>query len=366
LFTPDFRKLRVVAASVGCVLVLYASLNVGLMEFAGWTERRFSSYPWPSEDYLRVLLRSLYENRGEDRILLAGPSEAREDLLYERFDREFPSMRAYQGAQSLGTLDDLLLALEYIEKVHGRAAVPASLVLGITPRFVANIPPGVSPLAVALNRYSSSYRVESGPLGSRLVPKSWRQSLIARARFLLKQPSRYLSALGALGERALVAVAPPGRAAAVTAALRRSVARHASPYKYHHLERMPPDILRGWLQDPSSFWFKVHGWDPSADGHLVRVQLERLRAVARRHGIRLFVVNLPEHRWNREGYRPGRYEAYMSLVRASLDGTPFLDLRELLEPEEFYDVGHATLAGATRVTERVVEFIKVHDGVAAR
>lgn len=136
--------------------------------------------------------------------------------------------------------------------------------------------------------------------------------------------------------------------------------------KSFSLKPMPARIVWGWLHDPDSFWFKVHAWDPSADADLVRGQLERLRGFARRHGTRLFAVNLPEHRWNREGYRPGRYETYMSLVRGSLDGTPFLDLRELLEPDEFYDVGHATLAGARRVTDRVVEFMKVHDGVLGR
>jgi hypothetical protein len=83
---------------------------------------------------------------------------------------------------------------------------------------------------------------------------------------------------------------------------------------------MPARIVWGWLHDPDSFWFKVHAWDPSADADLVRGQLERLRGFARRHGTRLFAVNLPEHRWNREGYRPGRYETYMSLVRGASTG----------------------------------------------
>ena len=83
----------------------------------------------------------------------------------------------------------------------------------------------------------------------------------------------------------------------------------------------------------------------------------RLLEFTRGHGIELYVVNLPETVWVREGYRPGRYETYLRLVREALGETPLLDLRELLGPDEFQDATHTTRAGAVRVTDRVIQFI---------
>jgi len=99
---------------------------------------------------------------------------------------------------------------------------------------------------------------------------------------------------------------------------------------------------------------------------MIRQQFARLLAFTRGHDVRLYVVNLPEIGWNRDGYRPGRYERYEALVRESLEDTPFLDLRTMLGPDEFYDAGHATLPGALRVSRRVVDFVRDHAGVARR
>ena len=74
----------------------------------------------------------------------------------------------------------------------------------------------------------------------------------------------------------------------------------------------------------------------------------------------MIVVNLPEHPWNREGYRPEYYQNYLEVVQGALGDTPFLNLREFLELDEFYDVGHPTLAGAVHLSDRVVEFVEKH------
>src|SRR5690606_6616258 len=119
-----------------------------------------------------------------------GPSEAREAFIYQRMEKAFPGMRVYQGGQSLGTFDDLLLSLEYIEKVYGLDAVPQALVLGITPRFVANIHHGQSALEITFDRYSPYYSIEYNEEGGYLVEKSWWEGLVSRARFLPKQRGR--------------------------------------------------------------------------------------------------------------------------------------------------------------------------------
>jgi hypothetical protein len=60
----------------------------------------------------------------------------------------------------------------------------------------------------------------------------------------------------------------------------------------------------------------------------------------------------------RQTYERGRYQEYLALTREALGDTPFLNLRELLTPEEFYDLAHPTFEGAQRETDLVVKFVK--------
>ena len=300
-------------------------------------------------------------------------------------------MQAFQGAQSLGTFDDLLLMLNYIGKVYGTKAMPRILVLGITPRFVANIPHNSSPLAMAINRYSPFYRVEQTKDGSRLVSKNSWEGLLSRARFLFKQQPRYLAALSSLLSSFLddnlpyesfIPEFPKMRAfrravslqafddflpalnyvrdIGLGANLGRWLRLYTSPYKYHHLVPLGPEVLQKWLHDPESFWFKGHAWNPAADAPMIHRQFRQLLELSTEWGMDTYVVNLPEHEWNRDGYQPGYYENYLKLVQMSLDNTPFLNLRDMLEPQSFYDVGHPTLPGAIRETDRVIEFIELN------
>jgi hypothetical protein len=198
--------------------------------------------------------------------------------------------------------------------------------------------------------------VEETPFGPRLVPKGFWAGLASRVRFVGKQPPRYLAAVSTLVRRLLNG----------ESAYDRWLRRQSSPYKYQDLEKWPRSAIREWLNNPNSFWFKVHAWNPEEDAASIQRQFARLLELTERREIRLYIVNLPEIVWNRERYRPGYYERYLALVQASIGRTPFLNLRDILEPEEFYDIGHATLPGAIRVTDRVVEFIKNQDGVGWR
>ncbi len=91
---------------------------------------------------------------------------------------------------------------------------------------------------------------------------------------------------------------------------------------------------------------------------MVAREFARLRGMADRLGIDLFVVNLPENPVHAPLYRPGSYDAYLRLVRASLEGVPFLDLRTLLPQERFHDAGHATWAGARIVTDTTIRVLR--------
>ena len=82
-----------------------------------------------------------------------------------------PEDAHFQGGLSLGTIDDLLISLEYIKRVYGREALPRVLVLGISPRFVANLPEQ-RPFLEGLERLQSIFRIEETPSGPRLKPKT--------------------------------------------------------------------------------------------------------------------------------------------------------------------------------------------------
>jgi hypothetical protein len=367
----DSRKFRHVLVAAGSVCAVYALLSLTLIGLAARSERTATAYPWRSEDYLRYLLPSLFARHDRDWQFITGPSEAREDFLHERFDVAFQGVSTYQGGLSLGTLDDLLIVLDYLEGAYGAQALPRSLVVGITPRFVANITHGVSPLAQAINRYSPRFRVEPANDGPRLHEKTRPEGLLSRLRFLSKQQGRYHAAVCATVLRQLERVtnlppspwlAPldqaPDRVDIQTVDGLLRLCR--APYKYHHLRPMTRAVISGWMSDTNSIWYKVHQWEPERDAFNVSTRLTRLRETCHRLGIDLYVVNLPEHPMNRVRYQPGRYEAYLNLVRGSLGDTPFLDLRELLSAEEFYDAGHATLRGAIVVTDRTIEFLRAY------
>jgi hypothetical protein len=118
--------------------------------------------------------------------------------------------------------------------------------------------------------------------------------------------------------------------------------------------------LKGWLRDPNSWWRQVYSWDPDTNEKTIADQFRRLREFADNEGIALYVVNLPENIESRQLYEVRNYRHYLDLVKKNLGNTPFLDLHAMLGPGEFYDVVHATLPGAKRVTETVINFIKDH------
>lgn len=363
MFTRDFRKLRLVLATTGSLALLFVAINVALLRLSTWAEVQYKIYPLNEEDYLRYLLPHLFENRGRDRIMLVGPSEVREGMLFETFDREFPAMHAFNGAQSLGTFDDLLVTMDYVEKVYGSDAMPSVLVVGVTPRFVANIrSAGVeSPVINSINRYSPYYRVEQTSGDSLLVPKTTWAGLVGRTQFLLRQRARYrlglYGALHAFYGRFLSDNAF-ARKLRLGPALERRVSAFAVPYKYHHDRPLAKWEMDEWLNHPDSFWYRSAAWDPAKDAPAIRRQFTRLEELTARLKIDLYVVNLPEHLMVRQSYQPQRYQQYLELVEDSLGSTPFLNLREMLGPNEFYDLGHPMRPGASRETDQIVKFIK--------
>jgi hypothetical protein len=377
LFTRDSRKLRLATLALCAGLLTYLGINASLTALAHGLEARGEAYPYKSEDWLRYLLPAYFGDDPRPRMMLTGPSTARENFLVEMFVDEFPDHRIFQGGLSLGTLEDVVTSLDYIERVYGANALPGVLVLGLSPRFVAEIP-DERPFADGIDRYSRHFRTEHEGDEIRLVAKSRREGLRAEFKFRTqKQTPRYQVALlwlirevlpealdDALRNPALTRLAARSNVAGLfdidrllQRGLRSRIAELISPYKYRGVRTADLDELTGWLDDPKSWWRDVFDWDPSTNADVIRARFDGLLQLTRRHDIRLFAVNLPEREVGRVRYSAAHYARYEQLIRDALGDIPLLDLRLALEDREFHDSEHANQEGGVRMTSMVFDFM---------
>lgn len=382
MFTRDSRKLRLALAALLTLACLYAGVVGTLIALSNWAERDLDAFPFKDEDWLRYLLPTKVGGTHRSAILLTGPSTVRENLMHERFAAAFPGTAVIQGGISLGTLEDVTAALDYVRRIHGVEALPDRLVLGISPRFIANIP-DVRPFKLGIDRYSPHVSTRQEIDGIGLVPKRATDSLRARVRFLVaKEPERFRTALLALLYRAMAGRdAMPGwttdtpgarrswldrvmkmppmpqvvRAAGLGRILELSpldlLAWRVSPYKYTFnppIEYGPDaDLDKGW-------WKDVYAWNPLQDWQDAMAHVRKFKGLAQACGIEVWVVNLPERDVSRAQFDATNYQAYLSLVTQAFGEERLLDLRELLRPDEFYDREHTLPAGSRRLTDAVI------------
>jgi hypothetical protein len=342
--------MRTRLAVLACVVLMFAAVHAALEGAARFSERYLKAYLWKEQDYLRLFSPANHAGRGPNRLLIYGPSEAREGLLPEEIGRAAAGLEPYQNSQSIGTLEDGLVVLRYIEGAYGRPAVPDAILLGVTTRFVGNLRTRSSPLWEGINKYSPHFRVDDSTHPPTLVPRSFLESLEPRVALLSLQPDRYRRGLFAIASRTATRIVP-------SLSAERRTWEPISPSKYLVGRYASEADIRAWLRKPGNFWDLVHTWEPERDRERVTRELQLYRDFAAKHGVELYVVNLPELSWNRELYKPGRYEAYLDVVRQGLGDTPFLDLRTFLPDDLFFDDAHPTWKGAVRVSGKVGEFI---------
>ncbi len=376
---PVFERLRLPLATIGTVVALSAGATAGLQVLSATVEARGEVYPYRFQDWLRYLLPSLWPDHGKPMLLLTGPSTVREDVSLEEVAEAFPDYRVFQGALSLGTLADVMASLEYIERAYGPRALPAVLVLGVSPRFVAEIPSG-RPFSLGLERYSTAYRVHGrDPTGFGLERKPRLAGMVAGVRFLVRQQrQRYRAAVARLaGDLVGPAASDAFVASAVARFARRSrwlnrswVSRaaeigpytlgvhYSGPYRYRGLPPMTPAQMQRQLDRPGSWWHDVHHWDPGPDSAAIHARMASLVDYCARRGIELYVVNLPDLGLSRQRYAPGVSARYLALVRAGFAAVPFVNLRCLVGDGEFRDTEHVGVAGSRRVTAALITFLR--------
>jgi hypothetical protein len=339
------------------VALMFVAVHAALEGAARFSERYLGAYLWKEQDYLRLFSPANHAGRGRHRLLIYGPSEAREGLLPDEIAREAKGLKPYQNSQSIGTIEDGLIVLRYIEGAYGPGAVPDAILLGVTTRFVGNLRARSSPLWEGINKYSSHFRVVEDAHPPSLVRRSFVESIEPRLALLGLMPDRYRRGLFAIASRTATKIVPS------LSAERRSW-EPIAPSKYLVGKYASEAATKKWLVTPGNFWELVHNWDPAREGERVMRELQMYRDFAAKHGSELYVVNLPELSWNRELYKPGRYEAYLDIVKSALGPTPFLDLRTFLPDELFFDDAHPTWDGAIKVSREVGAFINAHRRIA--
>lgn len=387
MYIPVSRK-QTLVVSVALVIggVFFCTLLL-LKSLTTWAEQDLGAFPFKQEDWLRYVLPSQFTQHGRDSIMLTGPSTVRENLLYEQFTDAFPDYSIIQGGISLGTIDDVNIALKYVEKVYGRDALPAILVMGISPRFIANIP-DKRPFNDGIDRYSPYFRIAQKNNGFELVEKSPWEGQLARLRFnYWKEPERIRVALLAVlnfmlsgdkintgtGEQSyllemsnrLFRFSAVRQAAAGTRFERvmdhdfsEVLAWLISPYKYRLDQSPEPDALVAWASDPGSWWQQVYTWDPQANTMADLSGLVHFMEFVDTHGIKLLVVNLPERDISRGMFDSENYEKYLYIVMDIVGEENFVDLREFLTSDEFFDLEHSVYPGSLRLTNEVIDILK--------
>jgi len=332
-----------------------AATHLLLEQAARFAERDLSAFLWKQQGQLQLFSAHNYVGRGRGRLLICGPSEAREAFLPDEIRTGLQGLEPYQNSQSIGTLESTLIILEYIERAYGPSAIPEAILLGVTPRFVANIRHGRSPLYMAINRYSPHFSVEDEDGSPRLVPRSAGESLRARMALLSLEPDRYRRGLFAIGTQLAASVMP-------SLAAQRAVWGPVREAKYLTGRIESDQTIRDWLTDPNGVPAAVRAWDANADRRSQDV-FRRFMDFTERYGVRLYVVNLPQLSWSRELDNPNRYAAYLKLVRDAIGDTPFLDLRTFVPDDGFYDSLHVTWREGKRVSRRVEMFVTAERGV---
>jgi hypothetical protein len=327
--------------------------HLSFEEISRYAERNLDAYLWKEEDHLRLFSAANHVGRGAHRLLIYGPSEAREGLIASELARTVPGFKPYQNSQSVGTLEDGLIVLRYIEGAYGRTAVPDAILLGVTTRFIGDLRTRQSPLWDGITKYSPHFRLVDGTHPPQLVPRSFLESLRPRAALLSLAPDRYRRGVFAVASRTVTHFVP-------SLANNRRLWEPIAPSKYLVGKYASEAAIKQWLVTPGNAWELVHRWDPNQTRARVTQEVQAYKDFAAKYDIELFVVNLPELSWNRELYQPGRYEAYLNILKDALGTTPFLDLRTFLPDELFFDDTHPTWDGGIRVSKVVGEFIETH------
>ena len=351
--TEPSRRLRSLAIVFAISALAWALPVAALGALASHAEAEWGAFLWRGEEWMRLLGPAGYAGRGAGRVMVIGPSEAREGFADAAFEAGLPGFEFFNDAISMSTLEDAVTQLEYIERAYGEEAFPEVVLLALTQRYASDYTPdGVRPLPIALNKYSSDFWLNQSVEPQQLVEKHPGAALVALLRSVGHSGRRYQSLLRALRARVQLY-----RSGAEWSQLLEDRSLLASRFYRRPTvadpERYLGDILEGGGQYPA-----LRSTQP--DPAVVGAHFERLRALAAAHGSRVFVLLMPEASWRRAFYEPGIYEAYQSTVIEAAAPLPVMNFREAIPDELYFDNLHLRRQGAKRLSRQVADIMSGH------
>ncbi len=360
LSTPHFKFLKSLAAALSVVLVAIVLSHASLEALARWAESKPHYYLWAVDDHLMLFNESRMVGRHAPggRMLVFGASETGEGIVDGVIERGLPGMSVEHLSFDAATFRDILIQLKYIEQVYGKSVLPSHVVIGLSPRMVANaiLDKFGDRLPESVNRFSSAVSVNnSGPL-PRLVRKSKLRAIQAWLNFRIYQTERYRAGVHAL---LLEVESRLHIARAQQASLKESLQKA----KLRRRVRASDEVLKSVLTE-RGHWQLTHAWKASEHRESVDREFNYLTGFAKRNGIHLYFVNLPEWPANKELFAPGVYDDYLQVVREDCGPYPFLDLGDMLTDPEFIDAVHPTGKGADKVSKAIADFVHQNESPA--
>ena len=362
--TPASRKLLLAVGAITVLLAVAVFTLLLLFLMSIRAERDLGVFPYKEEDWYRFLLPSQFALQDKPVVMLAGPSQVRENLRIERFRDAFPDFHIYQGGISLGTIEDTEIALKFIETAYGKEALPDFVVLGTSVRFLANIPSD-RPFSAVINTYSG-WMVEAGVGGVEVRPKPFVSTLASRLQFVGKLPVRFNAAARAWVATVARALAdrPPSATLIRAAGLESFWARRVlkleyptTPYKFARHSSRPIEQVSDRLTEAGSWGLQVVGWDAGSERIAASARLRGLMAFLKERNIGVAVINMPERAVLRESFIFD-YDDYLGAIRDAIGVTPFIDMRTFTRDEEFHDAEHTLPRGSERLTDHIITWLR--------
>jgi hypothetical protein len=352
LSTALSDRVHSLATVIGACLVVWVVVCAASEWVADEVEDHLDANLWRYEEWMQLTSGGRYPADAHDRILVIGPSEAREAFWPEPFREVLGGVRLVNDSLSLSTFEDAITQLEYVEKVYGSDTLGSLMIVGVTPRFLQNYAPGERPLPIVINRYSPYYSLDESVEPQRLVEKNWLESLIARVHLAGHSGSRYMKAAWA------TVLAAEARLSGED--LEDVLRAHALVGARFYME--PPRNKANYYEiarQGGGFNQVLRTMNPLDQRSAILRDFDRLRAIASRNGTKILIVNLPEGGWSRNHfYSPGIHEAYMRVLREGVGDLPFLDLRDDLDDDGFVDWVHPTRAASLRISREVATAIR--------
>ena len=346
------ERSRSLATAICACLAAWVVVCAASEWIAQEVELRLDAHLWRYEEWMQLTSGTRYPAGAHDRILVIGPSEAREAFWPQPFRHKLDGARLVNDSLSLSTFEDAITQLEYIEKVFGTDTLGGLLIVAVTPRFLQNYAPGDRPLPIVVNRYSPYFSIDESVEPQRLVEKGFVEGLIARVHLAGHSGARYMKAVWAVALAAEARV----RGKDFEESLRSHFLVGARFY-----DQGPRDKARYYelARQGGGFNQVLRSMNPLDQRAAILRDFDRLRAIAARNGAQILIVNLPEGGWSRQHfYDPGIHEAYMSVLREGVRDLPFLDLRDALNDDDFVDWVHPTMAASLMISNRVASAIR--------